>query len=118
MRQLCRVSLRRHLDALAVDDEVVPVRIDRARIRSMHRIALEQQCVGFRIGEIVDRDQFKAAIRPFEDRPGYEAANPPEAVDRNFHCHSRFSLPSSKSCRSEEHTSELQSLMRISYAVF
>src|SRR3546814_14259217 len=81
-------------------DEVVPVRIDRARIRSMHRIALEQQCVGFRIGEIVDRDQFKAAIRPFEDRPGYEAANPPEAVDRNFHCHSRFSLPSSK--KSEE----------------
>src|SRR3546814_1201153 len=63
----------------------------------MHRIALEQQCVGFRIREIVDRDQFKAAIGPFEDRPGYEAANPPEAVDRNFHCHSRFSLPSSKS---------------------
>src|SRR3546814_6804578 len=64
----------------------------------MHRISLEHQCVGFRIGEIVDRDQFKAAIRPFEDRSGYEAANPPEAVDRNFHCHSRFSLPSSKSC--------------------
>src|SRR3546814_8362749 len=64
----------------------------------MYRIALEQLCVRFRIGDIVDLYQFKAAIRPFEDRPGYEAANPPEAVDRNFHCHSRFSLPSSKSC--------------------
>src|SRR3546814_1084957 len=28
------------------------------------------------------------------------------------------SLPGSQDCRSEEHTSELQSLMRISYAVF
>src|SRR3546814_4376851 len=28
------------------------------------------------------------------------------------------SLPTSQQCRSEEHTSELQSLMRISYAVF
>src|SRR3546814_5627338 len=27
-------------------------------------------------------------------------------------------IPSSSTCRSEEHTSELQSLMRISYAVF
>src|SRR3546814_1361441 len=29
-----------------------------------------------------------------------------------------YSCPSGRECRSEEHTSELQSLMRISYAVF
>src|SRR3546814_9272048 len=32
--------------------------------------------------------------------------------------HSLFDSPSAKDTRSEEHTSELQSLMRISYAVF
>src|SRR3546814_3576280 len=31
---------------------------------------------------------------------------------------SQGSKPNTESCRSEEHTSELQSLMRISYAVF
>src|SRR3546814_8121067 len=71
----------------------------------MDRIALEQQCVGLGIGQIVDRDQFKPAIGTFQDGPGDKAANAPEAVDCNFH-------------RSEEHTSELQSLMRTSYAAF
>src|SRR3546814_2542367 len=36
----------------------------------------------------------------------------------SFHSRSRSALRSARSARSEEHTSELQSLMRISYAVF
>src|SRR3546814_2684814 len=35
-----------------------------------------------------------------------------------FTPHSAFQLPQQRADRSEEHTSELQSLMRISYAVF
>src|SRR3546814_2074684 len=36
----------------------------------------------------------------------------------NSHLHAAHCNPKSKKSRSEEHTSELQSLMRISYAVF
>src|SRR3546814_9575779 len=43
-----------------------------------------------------------------------------EAVQRNIHliATNRPGAGGSSLCRSEEHTSELQSLMRISYAVF
>src|SRR3546814_2660411 len=52
------------------------------------------------------------------------ADQPPEGgsrqyvVNRLFFCHFLASLVDLSSFRSEEHTSELQSLMRISYAVF
>src|SRR3546814_8406023 len=39
-------------------------------------------------------------------------------MGRQFHRLSHSHQPLGRSCRSEEHTSELQSLMRISYAVF
>src|SRR3546814_10544748 len=54
-------------------------------------------------------------------------ARPPAQRSANGHhngrhaslaCRSRIRRAHSLSCRSEEHTSELQSLMRISYAVF
>src|SRR3546814_4430569 len=44
------------------------------------------------------------------------APEPPWRSDSGFTCHP--SLPGAIAHRSEEHTSELQSLMRISYAVF
>src|SRR3546814_6228463 len=43
---------------------------------------------------------------------------PGESLDINHHDVNAESLKSLVSARSEEHTSELQSLMRISYAVF
>src|SRR3546814_4746537 len=42
----------------------------------------------------------------------------PDTATRTKRCHLILSSRSSKTSRSEEHTSELQSLMRISYAVF
>ena len=47
------------------------------------RVALEQQGVGLGVGEVVDRDQLEPAVRLLEDGAGDEAADPPEAVDRN-----------------------------------
>src|SRR3546814_9590590 len=48
-------------------------------------------------------------------------AEPLDGAISTVSCHSRWrvAVPSGRTrCRSEEHTSELQSLMRISYAVF
>src|SRR3546814_381495 len=92
MRQVRWIAFGGHLDALAVDDQIIAVRLDRSLVRAMDRIALEQQCVGLGIGQIVDRDQFKPAIGTFQDGPGDKAANAPEAVDCNFHCHFSFLL--------------------------
>src|SRR3546814_7099226 len=46
----------------------------------------------------------------------YSASRPGEKRSSSHHC--KVSWPVERLCRSEEHTSELQSLMRISYAVF
>src|SRR3546814_7869649 len=48
------------------------------------------------------------------DRAGKDRVDPDPVISQ-FHC-CRFGQPAQR--RSEEHTSELQSLMRISYAVF
>src|SRR3546814_3060658 len=54
------------------------------------------------------------AQRPNENGPGHaRAASQPMKIGRLIWC-----LPRGPCSRSEEHTSELQSLMRISYAVF
>src|SRR3546814_5522009 len=50
--------------------------------------------------------------------PTFSAANHIEQHRRDAHFDEKFPTPKEKLLRSEEHTSELQSLMRISYAVF
>ena len=62
MGQVRGIALRRHLDALAIDDDVVAIGLHRARKRAMDAVALEQHCIGFGIGQIVDRHQFQTAI--------------------------------------------------------
>src|SRR3546814_9816026 len=55
------------------------------------------------------------SARPFRGREGL----PPRAsAKEDGFCRSRQNIARPSSRRSEEHTSELQSLMRISYAVF
>src|SRR3546814_8792853 len=49
---------------------------------------------------------------------GVEFFQPPHDFARPLGCRARLRLNDSDDIRSEEHTSELQSLMRISYAVF
>src|SRR3546814_11210865 len=58
-----------------------------------------------------------SGLRPY---PGYVASSPAPALHHPMYCPpfaARFA-PVIQLARSEEHTSELQSLMRISYAVF
>src|SRR3546814_6323273 len=74
--------------------------------------------VGFDQDVREDRDR----VTPFDHRLDVaEALQQHCAFDRRFHSNSpSLCFPREKSLRdrSEEHTSELQSLMRISYAVF
>ena len=87
VRKLARIALGGDQDPPAVDDQVVAVMADLARIGAVDRIPLEQQGVGFGVGEIVDRDQLEAAVLALEDRPRHQAADPPETVDRNSRRH-------------------------------
>src|SRR3546814_3271585 len=56
-------------------------------------------------------------IPPTNRRSTNEQCLPRHTRPRNRH-HEQPPTPKCRGCRSEEHTSELQSLMRISYAVF
>ena len=89
--QLAGIALGGDLDPPAVDDQVVAVGADLAGLGAVDRVALEQQRVGFGVGEVVDRDQLEAAVRLLEHGASDEAADPPEAVDRNSGRHSTIS---------------------------
>src|SRR3546814_6769547 len=61
----------------------------------------------------------KSAANRTESRGAHALSDHPERDDENWLRHTLwFSEGSRLEYRSEEHTSELQSLMRISYAVF
>jgi hypothetical protein len=92
VRQLGRIALGRHVDALAVDDQVVAIDLDRALERTVDRIALEQAGVGFRIGQVVDRDEFEIMVGALDDRARDIAPDAPETVDRNLGRHVRNSF--------------------------
>src|SRR3546814_10021551 len=72
-----------------------------------------------------DRARHRASVLPAADRPA-AARDGPQRSGRTFAdralsggpCRIHGPAPRQPSPRSEEHTSELQSLMRISYAVF
>src|SRR3546814_1268792 len=68
-------------------------------------------------------DGFRNRHRFANARPSRWRAVPPCRAHRDLQCHGRrwrgpAGAACGPQCRSEEHTSELQSLMRISYAVF
>ncbi len=62
VRQVGGVALGGDADALAVDDQVIALGRDLARIFAVHRVAREQPGVGLGIGKVVDRDEFKSII--------------------------------------------------------
>src|SRR3546814_8227144 len=80
------------------------------RFRSDEAQVVDQQAVAEALGDVVELDHLaaQALARRDEDLVGFLA---PLVVDR-------LQLLDPRQARSEEHTSELQSLMRISYAVF
>src|SRR3546814_7134717 len=84
--------------------------------QALHDALLELQCglalrrrISDHMAEL-DLDRFR-----LRSRDGHDEAKRGEAAEKNAHV--RFP-PVHPALRSEEHTSELQSLMRISYAVF
>src|SRR3546814_3906157 len=85
----------------------------------------EQQCVRLRwsqcVGGVAPTYEGYTASERFEpaSSPDFRLAstNSSRSPSSTF-CVSERSMPVRRSLRSEEHTSELQSLMRISYAVF
>ena len=81
------------MNALAVNDDVVAVGSHSAGIGTVHAVTFEQHGVRFGIGEIVDCDEFKPAVGPFEDRARDEATDASEPVDCNFHSHDLNFLP-------------------------
>src|SRR3546814_10608833 len=64
----------------------------------------------------LSRRQRNGPVRPFVAGVSRRASHPRTASQRD--CDEQRQLQHSAQLRSEEHTSELQSLMRISYAVF
>ena len=87
VRQVGGVAFLGDADRLAVDDHLVALGRNVARERSVDAVALEQQGIGFRVRQIVDRDQFEPAVGAFEDGACHEAADASETVDCNLHCH-------------------------------
>jgi len=84
VRKVGRVLLGADVNSLAVDDDVVAVGRDLARIFAVDAVVLEQPGVGLCVGEVVDADQLEPAVRTLKDRPGDQAADAAEAVDCNF----------------------------------
>ena len=84
VRQLGRIALGGHLDALAVDDHRVALGADLARERPVHAVALEQHGVGLGVGQVIDRDQLQVMIVPLQDGAGDEAADAAETIDGDF----------------------------------
>ena len=91
MRQFGRVALGGDDQALAVDQDRAVRRLDFALEAAVDRIVAEQQRVGFRVAQVIDRDQLEIVILAFEDRAGDKPPDAPEAVDRNPGRHARFS---------------------------
>ncbi len=84
-RQLGGVALGEDLHAVAVDDEVRPVDLDRALVAAVHRVVTEQVTQHVRRGEIVDGHQVKAVAGL--EMAGNEPADASETVDRDLGRH-------------------------------
>ena len=76
-------SVKKPVDSMAMSIWFVAVGLHLAGIGAVNAVTLEQHGVRLGVGQIVDRDQLQPAIRPLEDRPRHEAADPPETVNRN-----------------------------------
>src|SRR3546814_7176896 len=86
---------------------------DAARLH-LDRLALPRQVIG---ALAIDLDR-RIGRRHLLDRPSEARQHRLDFRERRPHIARRNNLALGIEARSEEHTSELQSLMRISYAVF
>jgi hypothetical protein len=87
-RQLRRVALRAHLDAVAADDERVSIDADLHRERTVRRVVACEVRVGFGVTEVVDGDDLNLvrALRLIE-RAQDVATDATVTVDCDFDGH-------------------------------
>jgi hypothetical protein len=87
VRQVGRITFRRHDNALAVDDQVIAIDFHRAAERAVHAVTLEQHGIGLGAGQIVDVDQFQIVIGALKNGARHVAADAAKAVDGNLDGH-------------------------------
>src|SRR3546814_2232528 len=109
---VCSSDLQRPLAAEALVDRHQPGGLELGQVA--RQVALAQPAHGFEEAEL---DQLGAAEHGQDRQPRRFVDQPVDGEDRVDRILG-FVLHASAASRSEEHTSELQSLMRLSYAVF
>ena len=81
--ELGRIADLQTLHALAVDDQVVAVGFNVAVEAAMHGIVFQQMRIGFRVGEIIDGDNFDIVAAGFESGAENQSANTAKTIDGN-----------------------------------
>ena len=87
VRQICRVTLGSHMNALAVDDDVIAIRFDGAGEWAMHAVALEKQGIRLCRRQIVDGDQFQVMVVALKYRTSNQTADAAKSVNSYFDSH-------------------------------
>src|SRR5919109_2625865 len=82
-----RVFLRRDFDRLAIDDKIAILRFDRTVIRSIGGVVFQQVGIGWRIEQVVHRDNFDFIRVPLFDGAKDQTSNPAKAVNTYFYSH-------------------------------
>src|SRR3546814_5160166 len=109
------------LAVLRVDDDFADA--FRNRDQAIAANAASAPHLEFSVTKLGDGNGFLEAFREAQNIAGWLAADPHRGVSDQAECQLRLAQRRmvaflARCWRSEEHTSELQSLMRISYAVF
>ena len=87
-RQLARIAFGADLDLVALDDKVAAINMHRVRKRAVRGVVLRQMRIGFRIAQVVDRDDFYFLVAAgFVQRAQHIAADAAVAVDGDFDGH-------------------------------
>ena len=84
-----RITLLEDLDLAPVDDQRVLGVVDRARVRSVGRVVLEQERVELRVDQVVDGDHLDLG-GALDERLERLATDPAEAVDPDPNGHRGF----------------------------
>ncbi len=92
-RQLGRITLREHLDPVAVDDDVAAVDVDLAVELAVCRVVARQVRVGLGVAQVVEGDDVELARAAIlVDGTHYVAPDAAVAVDADLNCHVLLSV--------------------------
>ena len=87
-RQLGRIALREHLDAIAVDHHRIAIDLDLAGEAAMDRVVARQMRIDFCIAQIIEGNHLQLrALAALVQRAQHIAADAAIAVDPDFQCH-------------------------------